>query len=240
MDYSISVIVPCYNEEKSLDSTVQTIISAMSQKKIKDFEILVFNDASEDNTGNLAKNLSIQNKFVKSFDNKVRSGMGYSFRKGVELSNCDFCVMVPGDNELPKESLAKLLGHTGKKDMVISFFTNPLVRPLSRRIISKVFIYILNILFGCRLKYFNGHTIISTRLLRSVPIETTGHAYMASILIRLIYRGYSYTEIGILNGKREHGNSKSFTRDNLFAVIKTIFSLFCELRFDKKNTIQED
>ena len=96
-------------------------------------------------------------------------------------------------------------------------------------------VFFLNLLFGCNLKYYNGHTIISTELLRSVPIETTGHAYMASILIRLIYQGYSYTEVGILNGKREHGNSKSFTRDNLFAVIRTIFSLFLEIRFNKKN-----
>lgn len=240
MDYSITVIVPCYNEEKSLNSTVQTIEKSMLEKKIRHFEILVFNDASEDNTGHIAQELSLKYSFVKSFDNKVRSGMGHSFKRGVELSNCDFCVMVPGDNELPKKSLMKLLDHTGEKDMVISYFTNPWVRPLSRRIVSKVFISILNILFVRRLKYYNGHTIISTRLLRLVPIETSGHAYMASILIRLIYKGYSFKEIGILNGKRVHGNSKSFTRDNLFAVVKTIFSLFFELRFSKKSTIQKD
>lgn len=240
MDYSISVIVPCYNEEKSLNLTVQTVEDSMAEKKIRDFEILIFNDASEDKTGDVAKELSSKNDFIKSFDNKVRAGMGHSFRRGVELSNCDFCVMVPGDNELPKESLVKLLDHTGEKDMVISYFTNPWVRPLSRRIISRVFIFLLNILFTRKLKYYNGHTIISTKLLRSIPIETTGHAYMASILIRLIYKGYSYTEIGILNGKREHGNSKSFTRDNLFAVVKTIFSLFFELRFNKKNKMQDN
>ena len=239
MDYSISVIVPCYNEARSLNATVQTIEISMLDKKIKYFEILIFNDASEDGRGHLAQELSLKYDFIRSFDNKVRSGMGHSFKRGVQLSNCDFCVMVPGDNELPKESLARLLNHTSEKDMVISYFTNPWVRPLSRRIISRVFIFFLNLLFGCNLKYYNGHTIISTELLRSVPIETTGHAYMASILIRLRYQGYSYTEIGILNGKREHGNSKSFTRDNLFAVIRTIFSLFLEIRFNKKTKIRD-
>ena len=107
MDYSISVIVPCYNEEKSLNLTVQTVEDSMAEKKIRDFEILIFNDASEDKTGDVAKELSSKNDFVKSFDNKVRAGMGHSFRRGVELSKCDFCVMVPGDNELPKESLVK-------------------------------------------------------------------------------------------------------------------------------------
>ena len=142
MDYSITVIVPCYNEEKSLNLTVQTIEKSMLEKKIKHFEILVFNDASEDNTGHIAQELSLKYNFIKSFDNKVRSGMGHSFKRGVELSNCDFCVMVPGDNELPKESLIKLLDHTGEKEMVISYFTNPWVRPLSRRIVSKIFIFI--------------------------------------------------------------------------------------------------
>ena len=184
-----------------------SVLFATFNCEIKHFEILIFNDASEDGTGNLAQELSLKYDFVRSFDNKVRSGMGHSFKRGVQLSNCDFCVMVPGDNELPKESLARLLNHTGEKDMVISYFTNPWVRPLSRRIISRVFIFFLNLLFGCNLKYYNGHTIISTELLRSVPIETTGHAYMASILIRLRYQGYSYTEIGILNGKRENDKS---------------------------------
>ena len=49
---------------------------------------------------------------------------------------------------------------------------------------------------------------------------------------------YIFTD-NILNGKREHGNSKSFTRDNLFAVIRTIFSLFLEIRFNKKTKIRD-
>jgi hypothetical protein len=139
--------------------------------------------------------------------------------------------MVPGDNEIPAASLQTLVEAIGKADIIICYFMNPWVRPMSRRIVSRIFVSILNVSFGLKLKYYNGHNVIKTELLRSIPIETDGHAYAASIMVRLLRRGVSCHQMALLNGEREYGSSKAFSLKNIWSVGKTMYSFFIAVRF---------
>lgn len=230
MEHSLSVIVPALNEEGNIAGTVDTVSAALMDK-VGEFEILIFDDGSQDRTGPIADELAAKFPYVRAFHNPERRGLGYNYRRGVEEARCEFCVMVPGDNELPAASLQTLVDAIGKADIINCYFLNPWVRPMSRRIVSRIFVAILNVSFGLKLKYYNGHNVIKTELLRSIPIETDGHAYAASIMVRLLRRGISCHQVALLNGEREYGKSNAFNLKNIWSVGKTMTSLFFAVHF---------
>ena len=61
----ISFVVPAYNEEERISGTLDEIIKSTTYFEIKDFEIIVINDCSKDNTINILNDLNKNSKFIK-------------------------------------------------------------------------------------------------------------------------------------------------------------------------------
>ncbi|GMR05356.1 MAG: hypothetical protein BMS9Abin24_164 [Thermodesulfobacteriota bacterium] len=228
---SISIIVPCLNEEGNLRGTVACIKEALdSSKRFSSYEILIFNDFSTDGTGALADEIAKDERSVKVIHNPKNMGFGYNYSEGVRLAKKDYIMMVPGDNEIPAPAIEAVFGLAGKADIIIPYATNTNVRPLSRRAISGLFVLIMNTAFGLRLRYYNGTCMIKSSLLKKVPLKTWGFAYMAAILVRLLRAGASYAECGVEIRSRESGKTKAFTTKNIFSVLEALSTLFWDVR----------
>lgn len=228
---SISVIVPCLNEEGNLAGTIKCVKGALeSSARFGDYEILVFNDCSTDKTGAVAEEIRKTNKRVKVIHNKKNMGFGYNYTEGVRLATREYIIMVPGDNEIPQEAIEKIFSRTGDADIIVPYTANTGVRKLSRRVISRLFVMLVNSMFGLRLTYYNGTCVIKAALLKKVPMTTWGFAYMAAILVRLIKGGASYLEVGVDIRPRDTGKSKAFRPKNVVSVVSAILGLFWEVR----------
>jgi len=231
---SLSIIVPCYNEAKNIKGTIDSIEkSIMAVKKFASTEILVFNDKSSDNTGAVAEEISKNNKNVKVIHNERNMGFGYNYTEGVRLASKDYILMVPGDNEIPAGAITDILSVAGEADLIVPYTTNPEVRPFSRRVISRAFVILFNTLFALQLRYYNGPCVIRAELLKKVPMTTHGFAYMAAILVRLLKKGATFTEVPIRIQYRESGDSKALRPRNIISVLTTILKLFWEVRFSR-------
>lgn len=228
---SISIIVPCLNEEENLSGTVQCIKEAIiSTGAFSEYEVLIFNDFSTDNTGKIAEEIKRREPGVSVIHNPRNMGFGYNYTEGVRLASKDYVLMVPGDNEIPSEAIQRVLSLAGKADVVIPYTANMHVRPLPRRIISRLFVLGMNTLFGLDLRYYNGTCLIKSALLKKVPLKTWGFAYMAAILVRLLRSGASFIEVGVDIHQRSKGKSKAFRLKNIASVFGAIASLFWEVR----------
>lgn len=104
MKPSISVIIPALNEEGNIAATVNEVLKAIGQR-FPDHELLIFNDGSSDKTGEIADNLVAKNGHLKVIHNSQTMGLGYNYRKGVELAQHDFVILIPGDNEISGRSI---------------------------------------------------------------------------------------------------------------------------------------
>lgn len=228
MKPSISVIIPALNEEGNIAATVNEVLKAIDQR-FQDYELLVFNDGSSDKTGEIADELTAKNGHLKVIHNSETMGLGYNYRKGVEIAKNDFVVMIPGDNEISGSSIEEMFKLVGTADIIIPYTVNTWVRPISRRIISRIFVMLMNLLFGLRLRYYNGPCIHKREIIQPMNINTSGFAYMAAILVRLLKSGHSFREVGMYLKEREYGSSKAFALKNIASVIKTVISLFWEV-----------
>lgn len=233
---SISIIVPCLNEEGNLRATIESVKDALaSSDRFSDYEILIFNDCSTDNTGKVAEEIKKKEKGVRVIHNPRNMGFGYNYTEGVRLAKKDYIIMVPGDNEIPAEAIKKVFSRTGEADIIIPYTANPQVRPFSRRLISRVFVALINALFGLNISYYNGTCVIKSSILKKVPLKTWGFAYMAAILVRLLRSGASFVEIGVDIVQRSSGKTKAFAFKNIVSVLNAILTLFWDVRVKERS-----
>src|SRR5262249_36865030 len=146
--------------------------SRAAQKAAEDYEIIVIDDGSPDKTGEFARLKAQTNPQVRVAANAANEGFGYSFARGVKMASKEFVTVFPGDNDMAASSLKDLIEARGSADLVISYMQKTSKRSLFRRIVSRSFVIFMNILFGLRLKYYNGSFICRTALLRSIPIKS--------------------------------------------------------------------
>ena len=225
---TLSIIIPALNEAGNLEGCVEEVLQTLPSHL--SYEILIFNDGSSDRTGEIVENLQREFPSIRVFHNDRTRGLGYNYARGVESARGTYVMMVPGDNELRFASLGPALETLGSHDILIPYIANPKVRPLSRRILSRLFTGFLNLVFGLKVKYFNGPCIHRTQLLRQFPIETTGFAYMAQTLVRLLKKaGATYRQVPMELRARAHGSSKAFVPRNVLSVGRTFWSLFWEI-----------
>lgn len=218
---SLSVIVPCFNEEGNIADTVREIEGALSGI-VTDFELLIFNDCSTDHTKEAIDELAKTHPNIRAVHNPVNRGLGYNYRKGVELAAKEYVILVPGDNEIQGASIRSICQHIGQVDMVIPYIENYWVRPLGRQLLSFCFTRLANAITGFRLKYYNGIVLHRVKLLRGLEMNTDGFAYQVEILVQLLSAGATYLEVPMTLRPRSYGSSRALSPKNVASVIKTL------------------
>lgn len=225
---SISVVMPALNEERNLAGSVAAVAEAF--EGFCDYEVIIFDDGSTDRTGEIAHALEARDPRVRVVHHATSCGIGHCYRQGAELARHDYYLMVPGDDETPASTIRAIAERAGEADIVVTYTVNRHVRPLHRRIVSRLFTVAMNTVFGLRLRYYNGNCLIRTSLLRTLPKDTSGFAYMAMTLIRLLNQGHSYVEAGIMLQRRGSGRSKCLQPRSVINVLQSVFALAWETR----------
>jgi len=230
MNKSVSIIIPAYNEEIKLKPTVDSVLNRLKNNEISDFEIIIFNDASTDKTGEVADDLAMQFSQVKVVHNAKNMNLGFNIARGFQLATKEYSGFVPGDNETAPEALDNIFQAIGKADIVIPYIQNPEVRIWGRRLLSKTYIAIINTAFGLKMRYYNGMCYFKTSMVKKVAVSTNGFAYMTEILVKLLKSGASFVEVPMINRARERGATKAFRLKNILSVFKTFLTLFWEIQ----------
>lgn len=116
----VSIIVPVYNVEKYLQQCVDSLVS----QTYKNIEILLIDDGSKDNSGQMCNQFSEQYTNVMSF-HKKNSGLGLTRNFGLERINGDYVTFVDSDDYLRQDAIQKLVDglDDGQNDTVIGGFT---------------------------------------------------------------------------------------------------------------------
>jgi cellulose synthase/poly-beta-1,6-N-acetylglucosamine synthase-like glycosyltransferase len=103
--YTISVLVPAWNEEE----TIQKTIEAIYEIDYKLTEVIVINDGSTDKTAEIVKRLQKKYDSLKII-NKKNSGKGDSLNQGIKIAKGELVVVVDADSYPAKDSFGKMVG----------------------------------------------------------------------------------------------------------------------------------
>jgi glycosyltransferase involved in cell wall biosynthesis len=224
----MSVIVPAYNELGNLEGAVRDVVYAL--RGFDEYEVILVDDGSTDGTAELADRLATELDRVRVVHHERNLGFSASYQRGLAEARMAYVTFVPGDHEVALESVEAILGAVGEADLVVPYHGTPWNRSWHRRILTWICTTQLNLLFGRRLKYFQGPTVYPTELARLLPINSTGFFFATEMLVNALMLGYSWIEVPLTHRERTYGHSKAVRLSNIVNGQLTIVRLWWTVR----------
>lgn len=230
---SITVVMPALNEEKNVSIAVNNTLKALDDYKING-EIIVVNDGSTDNTGELLNEITEKDSRVRVIRHQAPQGIGASYWDGVDSARGNVVTWMPADNENdPWEIFRynKLLEHV---DIVIPFIFNREARSVFRNVLSYFYRFIINTTFSVNFNYTNGTILFRKSILEELDRRSYGFFFQADILIRAVKKGYLFAEVPYRLGLRKEGVSKAVSFPSLLKVIDGYLALVKDYYFKNR------
>ena len=220
---SLSICVTAYNEEKCLAITVTKTVEFLEKFKVN-YEIIIINDGSIDNTQIIAGKLASKNKKIKLINNKINIGVGNTIKKTIKICTKEWFAYIPGDNQFRIHDILNYLKYVDKYDLIIGYIKNKKDRQFIRRFFAEIFIFVIRLLFNINVKYTNGFSLIKHRLIKNMKLESTGHSITSEIIIKILkFRKVKYTCLPFTFLKNMEEKTTAF---NLSSIINAAYYTF--------------
>jgi len=229
MSMKISIMIPCYNEEKTIKKVIDDF-----RRELKDSYIYVYDNNSTDKTYNIVSDISqIDEKvFIKK---ELYQGKGNVLRRMFQDIDSDIYILVDGDDTYPAEFVHQMIELIIKReaDMVIGDrLSNGSYIKENKRIFhdfgNKLVRYLINKLFRANLKdIMSGYRVFNKDFVKNIAILSDGFEVETEITISSLDKKFLLKEIPIQYRDRPEGSySKLNTFSDGLKVLKTIFWLF--------------
>lgn len=232
----LSVIIPAYNERERIARCVKEVAKVMADAKL-DYEVIVVDDGSEDDTYNIARDLARENPRVKVVRNNQNMGKGHAIKRGFQHSTGEIVVYMDADLSMHPQQLTHYL----KKllivgaDAVIASKWHPksdISYPLHRKILSKGFNLLARAIFGLPLSDTQcGFKVFRRRVLEDVMprLLVKRYAFDVELLMNACRRGYRVVEAPIT---LRHRKGRLGVRD-VFRMAVDLLAIYYRLHFTK-------
>ncbi len=182
---SISIVIPCYNEEDVIEKVVRIYCGDIISK-ISDSELIAIDDRSTDDTYKILKKLSSEFPQLKVLQPSVNGGHGKAIRMGYEAAEKEYVFQVDSDDQFEAEDFWKLYALKDDYDFILGFRK---IRhdPLPRLLLTKIIRLMNLILFGVWLKDANcPFRLIRKEVLDVLLKDVDKNALAPNILISIL------------------------------------------------------
>jgi glycosyltransferase involved in cell wall biosynthesis len=233
-DVDLTFFVPCYNEEKHLEATLTKLKKIIQSRPDQSFEILVLDDCSTDASLKIAHSFAHRNPDLKIQvrSNETNRGLGFGYVDAAFYATGNYYMLINGDNPEPQAGIEKILDQIGNTDIVIPHYGSHDFRSVYRRLLSKLFTKLINVISGHKILYYNGPVVHKRfNIMRWHPMSN-GFAYQAELITILLDQGKTYCHIQIENHVVQEV-SKAFKLTNILSVLHSISQIFLRRVRDK-------
>ena len=217
---SLSIIVPVFNEEK----TILKILKKISNlRKYSDLEIIVINDGSQDETKKIIEsNLNLISKFVHLEENQ---GKGKAVIEGLKKCNMDYVIIQDADLEYDPADIKNFLDESNKfgYDLIMGsrFIGNRRsVLHFWHMVGNKLITFLFNILNNTTFTdIYCCYCMFKKELLNIDELKSFGWGQQAEILTYIVSKKTKIFEIGVNYNARTYVEGKKIRYYDVFSVI---------------------
>lgn len=219
----LSIIIPVYNEEKTIDTVIKKIIKLQLPCRK---EIIIVNDGSTDGTAKILK--SISNKNITILHHDYNLGKGAAIRSGIKQATGDYILIQDADLEYDPQEIEKLLTALNKSDNLTAIYGSRFIlkrpqMPFFYYLGNKFLTLITNLLYGCHLTDMEtGYKLLPAEWMKKINLQCNRFDLEPEITAKLIKNNYQIIEIPITYCGRSHLAGKKITIKDSFGAIITL------------------
>tara|TARA_Y100001968_G_scaffold122698_1_gene111630 strand:- start:1934 stop:2866 length:933 start_codon:yes stop_codon:yes gene_type:complete len=205
MKKNISIIIPIYNEESSIQSLYNEIKNVLDNNFNK-YEIIFIDDGSDDSSFDIINNISSNDLNIIAIRLNRNYGKSDALNEGIKVAKYDYIATLDGDLQDDPNEIIKLVTTLDEGWDCVSGWKKNRKDPYSKIIPSFFFNKFVNFFSGLKLHDLNcGIKVYKKSAIKSINIYGGLHRYIPLLLFN---NGYKVTECIVNHRPRIHGKSK--------------------------------
>lgn len=227
---SLSVFFPAYNDAPSLPLLIARTFETLKEH-VADYEVIVVNDGSFDNTGavlaELAEQYAPRMRVITHPENR---GYGGALRTGFAAATKDLVFYTDGDGQYDVRELPKLLALMGPETGLVNGYKLERNDPIHRILIGNVYNAFARFLFRIRIRDVDcDFRLMRRRLLQHLQLTSTSGTICVELVRKLELSGFNVEEAGVHHYPRLHGRSQFFRVRSLLNTLRQLVRLYFQL-----------
>jgi glycosyltransferase involved in cell wall biosynthesis len=219
---SLAISIPAYNDQNTIGKVIKDSISVAS-KIADDWEIVVIDDGSTDETFAVINEVAKKCTRIRVFRHEVNKGFGKTIKEVYTIPDKEWVIFLPGDDQCSAKSIYDMSLFTGKHDFIIGR-RKKRNDNLKRRISSRIYNVVVSKIAGHRVHDVNSIALIRRRIIIEEQLKSKSAFIHAELFLVAAKNGYKPIEVDVVHKDRQYGQGGGGRLD---VIGKTIFELIC-------------
>ncbi len=223
---SVSVFFPCYNDWGTMGSMI--LLTMRSAERLNlDYDITIVDDGSGDHTLDLLNEVEQRFPTVRVLRHEANRGYGGALRSGFAWATKEWIFYTDGDAQYDVRELALLVDQAGPDVDVVQGYKITRHDPLHRRVIGRVYHWIVKLSFGLRLRDVDcDFRLIRRRVFDQVTLKSDSGVICAEMMTKIQRAGFRVVEVPVHHYQRAHGKSQFFNFPRIARVAQQLIRLW--------------
>jgi glycosyltransferase involved in cell wall biosynthesis len=222
----LSIVIPCYNEEKSLRAIVEKVLRFKELEK----EILIIDDCSTDNSKLIINELSNTHPEIKGIYLAKNSGKGFALKSGFQEVTGDLVLIQDADLEYDPKDYEALINPFKNTDADVVYGSRFMGGEYVRLhffwhyVANKLLTLVANIVTNLNMSDMEtGYKLFKKSAIKSIDIKEKSFGVEPEITVKLAKKKFIFYEVPISYQGRSYDEGKKITLKDAFVALYCIF-----------------
>lgn len=226
---SISVFFPCYNEQENVGRTTEKALEVL-EKLGTDFEVIIVDDGSADNTGKIGDDYAVGDDRVKVVHHPHNLGYGVALQSGFKAATKELVFYTDGDGQFDISEMPPLLELMDRYDIVSCYRLNRR-DSVVRKINGWCWTKLVCLLFGLKIRDIDCAFKLYKRVIfDNIELSSTGALIDTEILARATRKGYRIVQKGVHHYPRKAGEQSGANLRVILRAFRELLKLHRRIR----------
>lgn len=232
---SLSFVYPAYNDSQSLPELIKKTYQ-VAKKITKNFEVIIVNDGSTDNTKKVLKDLQKKFSKLRVIHHGKNQGYGKAISTGFSHATHEWVFYTDGDGQYDPSELLLLVKKLKSGVDVVNGYKIAREDMMIRRILGKLYNFVLHKLYPVPISDIDcDFRLIRRSVLNKISLTKTSAAFCLELVLKLKDIGCRFTEVGVHHHSRKFGRSQFFKPSH---IIKTLHENIIFFIYSKTKQMQ--
>ncbi|MBV9494580.1 MAG: glycosyltransferase family 2 protein [Acidobacteria bacterium] len=229
---SVSFVIPMYNEALNIEHALAAAVEALT-KYADDYEIVIVDDASTDDSPALVARAAAENPRIKMIRHAKNRKLGGTLRTGFAAATKDVVLYMDADLPFDPDVLGRALRamHVTGADLIAGYRLDRTMEGWRRAIYSYFYNGLIGMLFGWPHRDINfSFKLMKREVLEAIELRSEGSLIDAELIVKAKNRGFAIQQIGLDYFPRIRGTSHLSSPSVIFKILAELVRLYPEMR----------